>query len=65
MSFYYEVSWSEANVVRRELDDRYIPYDVATQLSGEVVFLFPDLTTRLYVRGREIFGDNGICSDQR
>lgn len=40
MPFYYSVSWSEVNTIRLELNERYIPYDVTTQSSGEVVFVF-------------------------
>ncbi len=59
MPFYYSVSWSEANKIRRELDVRLIPFELATQSSRDVVFLFPDLPPRLYECIGETFNSNG------
>ena len=63
MSFYYTVTWREAAAIRRELDARFIPYDVRTLPDGSLAFVFPDLPPRLYARVREIFGGNGIPID--
>lgn len=62
-SFYYSVTWREAAAIRRELDERYIPYSVRTLTDGRIAFVFPDLPPRLYVHARKIFGGNGIPVD--
>lgn len=64
MSFYYPVTWRETTAIRRELDGRYIPYDVHALPDGRIAFVFPDLPPRLYVRVRGIFGGNGIPLDK-
>lgn len=64
MSFYFSVGWEEVTAIRHELDDRYIPYEIRTSVTGEIVFLFPDLPPRVYARVRQIFGSNGIPLDK-
>ncbi|MED4779424.1 hypothetical protein [Brevibacillus choshinensis] len=59
MSFYYSVTWREADTIRHELDERYIPYVMKALPDGRIAFMFPDLPARLYVRGRDIFGSDG------
>jgi hypothetical protein len=62
--FYFTVLWRETSAIRRDLDDRYIPYEIRLLPDGRVAFIFPDLPVPVYARVRKLFGGNGIPLDK-
>ena len=60
---YFIVSWREATAIRRELEWRFIPYEVRTLPDGSLAFVLPDLPPQVYARVRIIFGGNGLPID--
>ncbi|MFA4137160.1 MULTISPECIES: hypothetical protein [unclassified Brevibacillus] len=64
-SFYYAVTWSEANALVRVLSERFIPFALvqSKQLNiplNHIAIVFPDLNVRVYAVVRELFGRDGI-----
>lgn len=63
-SFYYVVTWSEANALVRELSDRFIPFALVQSkklniATNHIAIVFPSLPVRVYVVVRELFGGDG------
>lgn len=64
-SFYYVVTWSEANALVRVLSERFIPFALvqSKQLKippNHIAIVFPNLDVRVYAVVRELFGGDGI-----
>lgn len=64
-SFYYVVSWSEANALVRVLSERLIPFGLVqnSELNippNHIAIVFPDLDVRVYAAVRILFGRDGI-----
>ncbi|CAI8876959.1 DUF2007 domain-containing protein [Brevibacillus sp. IT-7CA2] len=64
-SFYYVISWTEANALVRTLSERFIPFALvqSKQLKippNHIAIVFPDLPVRIYALVRELFGGDGI-----
>lgn len=64
-SFYYVVTWSEANELVRVLSERFIPFALvqSKQLKippNHIAIVFPDLNVRVYAVVRELFGGDGM-----
>lgn len=62
-SFYYSVSWSEANHLKSAIQALEIPFAIEQPpdllADGHVAFVFPDLHVRVYNQVRELFGGHG------
>lgn len=63
-SFYYVVTWSEANDLVRELSNRFIPFALVQTKKlnippNQIAFVFPSLPVRVYAVVRDLFGGNG------
>ncbi|MGG4456873.1 hypothetical protein ABEX29_01055 [Brevibacillus porteri] len=63
-SFYYVVSWSEANALVRELSDRFIPFALVQTKKlnippNQIAIVFPSLPVRVYAVVRDLFGGDG------
>lgn len=64
-SFYYVVTWSEANSLVKELSARFIPFALvqSKQLNippNKIAIVFPTLNVRVYAVVRELFGGDGL-----
>ncbi|QDS35862.1 hypothetical protein [Brevibacillus brevis] len=64
-SFYYVVTWTEANALVRELSDRFIPFALVQSKKlnippNQIAIVFPDLNVRVYAVVRELFGGDGV-----
>lgn len=63
-SFYYVVSWGEANSLVRELSDRFIPFALVQSKKlnippNQIAIVFPSLPVRIYAAVRDLFGGDG------
>lgn len=52
-SFYFTVPLRDATAIRRELNDRCIPYEIRSLPGGRIAFVFPDLPPRTVGAGAE------------
>jgi hypothetical protein len=60
-SFFYRVSWHDANTLRKSLDEIAVPYTMESLKEGELAFVFPDLNGRQYVCVRKLFRGDGLA----
>lgn len=65
-SFYYPVSWSEAQHYKTLLDLEGVPYEIQSPLDlpileeGKLAIVFPSIPLRLYVWVRSLFYRDGL-----
>ncbi|GED53754.1 hypothetical protein BBO01nite_29950 [Brevibacillus borstelensis] len=65
-SFYYPVSWLEAQQYKYQLDQEGIPYSIQSPLDlpeleeGKLAIVFPSIPLRVYVWVRSLFYRDGL-----